>query len=104
MSFGHTEHVKCGKSQHKGPSNIFYEEFQRASPDEGDRVKRRRGQAFVRYSSMATSMGVTIGLGVWLGMKLDEYWSLETPWATITGALLGVTIATYRVIQSLTKL
>jgi F0F1-type ATP synthase assembly protein I len=53
---------------------------------------------------MATSMGVTIGLGVWLGMKLDEHWSLETPWATITGALLGVTIATYRVIQSLTKL
>jgi F0F1-type ATP synthase assembly protein I len=53
---------------------------------------------------MATSMGVTIGLGVWLGMKLDEHWSLETPWATIAGALLGVAVATYRVIQSLTKL
>lgn len=33
----------------------------------------------MRYMGLATQFFVTIGVGLWLGSKLDEYFSFGTP-------------------------
>jgi hypothetical protein len=41
-------------------------------------------------------MAVAIGLGVWIGMKLDEYYHLKRPYLTMVFSLLGVAIGMYQ--------
>lgn len=62
-----------------------------------------KNQSVMRYAGMATQMGVTIGLAVWGGIKLDEYSKNEKPIWTITLSLLGVLLAMYAVIKDLLK-
>jgi hypothetical protein len=57
----------------------------------------------MRYSGMATQMGITIGLGVWGGMKLDEKFSDGGKGFTLTLSLVSVIVAMYMVIKDLIK-
>jgi F0F1-type ATP synthase assembly protein I len=52
---------------------------------------------------MATQMGITIFLGVWGGIKLDDYLQFETPVMTLVGSLLGVVVAVYIVIRDVLR-
>ncbi|MFN4885298.1 MAG: AtpZ/AtpI family protein [Bacteroidota bacterium] len=52
--------------------------------------------SFLKYTSLATQMAVAIGLGVWIGMKLDEYYHLKRPYLTMVFSLLGVAIGMYQ--------
>jgi len=53
---------------------------------------------------MAFQMGATIALGVWGGMKLDEYYPITRfPIFTICLSLLSVFAAMYWVIKDLLK-
>lgn len=55
-----------------------------------------------RYSSMALQMGVTIGIGVWGGMKLDQYFPLgKIPVFTVLLSLVSVFAAMYLAVKDL---
>ncbi len=62
-----------------------------------------RFHAFARYSGIAFQMLAIIGLSTWLGVWLDAHFVAKTPWFTISLMLLGLLVALYQVIRSLTK-
>lgn len=56
------------------------------------------------FSGIAIQMGVTIGLGVFAGIKLDGYFPNKYSAYTIIFSLLGVFISLYAVIKQLQKI
>ncbi|MFT4033831.1 MAG: AtpZ/AtpI family protein [Siphonobacter sp.] len=58
---------------------------------------------YLRYSGMAMQMLVTIGAGVFLGIKLDEWLGTHTPWFTIGCSLFFIAAALISLIRSLPK-
>ncbi len=57
-----------------------------------------------KYAGMAFQMGVTIALGVWGGLKLDEYFGLKKfPAFTLSLSLLSIAGSIYFVIKDLLK-
>jgi hypothetical protein len=52
---------------------------------------------------MATQMAVTIGLGVWGGLKLDEKFPNKAHAWTLTFSLISVIVAMYFAIKDLMK-
>lgn len=48
-------------------------------------------------------MAIIILIGVLGGRKIDEMFANETPWYTMVGSLLGVSLALYYVIKDLFK-
>ncbi len=48
-------------------------------------------------------MGAIIFLGIWGGMKLDEYFNTPRPYVTIVTSLLSVALAIYVVIKDLIR-
>lgn len=61
-----------------------------------------RLQAVMKYSGLAFQMLAIIGGSAWLGTWLDGRMSTG-PWLTIGLLLLGVFLAIFQVIRSLTK-
>jgi F0F1-type ATP synthase assembly protein I len=59
--------------------------------------------SILRYTSLATQMGITIFLGVWGGMKLDQSFQFKTPFMTLICSLLGVVMAVYIVIRDVLR-
>jgi hypothetical protein len=57
----------------------------------------------LKYSSLATQMALTIGLGVWGGRKLDIYFQNEKPMLTLVFSILGLAVSLYVVIRSVSK-
>ena len=61
-----------------------------------------RLQAVMKYSGLAFQMLAIIGGSAWLGYWLDGKFATQ-PWLTIVLLLLGVFVAVFQVIRSLTK-
>jgi len=61
-----------------------------------------RLQAVMKYSGLAFQMLAIIGGSAWLGTWLDGRMS-TSPWLTIGLLLLGVFLAVFQVIRSLTR-
>lgn len=59
-------------------------------------------QGYVKYTGLAFQMMVTIGLGVWGGIKLDE-WLNTRPAFTIVLSLLAVIGSLIQLIRGLPK-
>lgn len=59
--------------------------------------------SMMRYASMGTQMMVIIGLGVFGGVKLDEYLGWKTPVCTLVLSLLSVAAAIYLSIKDFLK-
>lgn len=59
--------------------------------------------SILRYTSMATQMAITIFLGVWGGIKLDQFFQFETPVMTLICSLLGVILAVYIVLRDVLR-
>ncbi|MFT7589518.1 MAG: ATP synthase protein I [Limisphaerales bacterium] len=66
---------------------------------EADSISRK-GNPYLRFSNMGIQMGITIFLGVWGGMKLDEQFGTD-PWLTVLLSLSGVMVAMYLVFRVL---
>lgn len=64
---------------------------------------QKQPNQFVKYSQLGIQMAVTIGLGAWGGMKLDERFKNETPVFTIILSLLGVGAGLYLVLKDFIK-
>ena len=62
-----------------------------------------KANAYARYSGMAVQLGVTIGLGAYLGRSLDQYFGLERPLLTALFGLLATLMALYALIRGLTN-
>lgn len=59
---------------------------------------------YAKYSGLALQMGITIGLGVWGGIKLDEYFGLKKfPAFTIFLPVLAIAASLYFVLKDLLK-
>lgn len=56
------------------------------------------------FSGLAIQMGVTIGLGAFIGIKLDEQFPNEYTVFTIVFSLLGVFISLYTLIKQLQRI
>jgi F0F1-type ATP synthase assembly protein I len=64
---------------------------------------RQKTSSYVQYSSIAFQMLGTIGLGVWGGMKLDQWQGNKTPGWTIGLSLLAIGASLYLFIRGLPK-
>lgn len=58
------------------------------------------GNNYLKYTSMAAEMLVTIGAGALLGHLLDLHFKLATPYCTAAFSLVFVVIAMYRAIRT----
>ena len=47
-------------------------------------------QNYAKYAGLVFQMGLVIGLGVWLGVKLDEYFKNDFPLYTVILSLASV--------------
>ena len=64
--------------------------------------RRRTDNSYAKYSAMGFQMAVIIGLGVFCGIKLDEYLGLKnTPLFTVSFSLLSVFAAIYFAVRDL---
>ncbi len=57
----------------------------------------------MKYGGMGVQMGITIGIGVWLGQKLDAYYSTTKPYFTVALALLFLISVMYSIIREVSK-
>ena len=74
-------------------------------PRQHDPLKKTTEQttSFVQFSGIAFQMLGTIGLGVWAGMKLDEWQHNPRPIWTIVLSLTAIGASLYLFIRQLTK-
>ena len=56
---------------------------------------------YMKYSGMAFQMLIILALGTYLGVKLDEYFQLETPYLAALFAILSLFIAFYITLKDL---
>ncbi|WP_338872017.1 AtpZ/AtpI family protein [Spirosoma sp. SC4-14] len=59
--------------------------------------------SFAQYSGIAFQMLGTIGLGVWVGLKLDEWQQNKRPIWTIVLSLTAIGASLYLFIRQLTR-
>ena len=64
---------------------------------------KKRANQYVKYSGMAIQMAITIGIGTFIGKKLDAHYQLEKPYLTILCALVAVVAAMYLVLKDLIR-
>lgn len=50
-----------------------------AADNSSKNPKEDTNASLMRYMGLATQFFVSIGVGVWLGSKLDQYFSFDTP-------------------------
>jgi len=71
-------------------------------PDAPD-TPAEQASNLAKYSGIAFQMLAIIGLSTWAGVSLDKHYQTATPWYTVGLMLLGLFVALYQVIRSLTK-
>ncbi len=74
------------------------------SPDQSP-LKKKRSQydTWLRYSSLALQILLTITVCGWLGYKLDQYLRLNIPIFMLLFGLLGFGGVMYKVYRSVTR-
>ena len=58
---------------------------------------------YARYSSIGLQMVIIILIGVFGGMKIDEYFNIKFPVFTVILSFLSVVLAIYSVVRDLLK-
>ncbi len=71
--------------------------------DQKDQKQKDRLNSYARFTGIGFQMLVTIGLGVFIGVKLDEKYPNQYSAFTIIFSLLFIGIALYSVIKQVTK-
>ncbi|WP_262895934.1 AtpZ/AtpI family protein [Marivirga aurantiaca] len=61
--------------------------------------KQKQFNNYIKYSGLAFQMLGTIGLFVFIGYKLDEWFDKTTPVNLIIFSLLGIAISLYQIIR-----
>ena len=71
--------------------------------NKNDSDKKNQLKGYAKYSSIALQMLVIILLGVFGGIKLDEWLALKFPVFTVILSILSVILAIYYVTKDLLK-
>lgn len=58
----------------------------------------------LKYAGLGTQLLITIGVGVWLGLKIDAYLQSKQPWGAIICGLGFMGAGLYLFIKSLPKI
>jgi F0F1-type ATP synthase assembly protein I len=66
-----------------------------------EKKKTIKDFSYLKYSNMAFQILGAIGLGTWIGIKLDAYMGNKTPYATAGFALLGTLVGLYAALYDL---
>jgi len=64
-----------------------------------DKEKRPPLESYARYSSLAFQMFAIIGLGIFGGVKLDQWLKIGFPVFTVLFALISVSAAIYTAVK-----
>jgi F0F1-type ATP synthase assembly protein I len=74
-------------------------------PEKPNRLKQttEKTTSFVQFSGIAFQMLGTIGLGVWLGLKIDDWQENQRPIWTIILSLTAIGASLYLFIRQLTN-
>ena len=73
------------------------------APQKTNNQKKNHLNSYAKYSSIAFQMLAIILIGVFGGVKLDEWLALEFPIFTVSLSLLSVILAIYYVVKDLLK-
>ena len=68
-----------------------------------DKEKRPPLESYARYSSLAFQMFAIIGIGIFGGVKLDQWLKIGFPVFTVVLSILSVAAAIYTAIKDLIK-
>lgn len=68
-----------------------------------DKDNNKEPNPFLKYSSIGMQLLFTIGAGLWIGMKLDEYLGNKQPWAAIICSITFMIVGLVMFIRSLPK-
>jgi F0F1-type ATP synthase assembly protein I len=81
------------------------EENRLPESDKRDPLKRatEKTRSFAEYSGIAFQMLGTIGAGVWVGMKIDDWQQTKSPIWTIILSLTAIGASLYLFIRQLTN-
>jgi F0F1-type ATP synthase assembly protein I len=60
---------------------------------------KKKFDDFIRYSGLAFEMAAIMGVGVWLGTKIDNWLNLEFPAFTLGLMILSVIAAIYHAVR-----
>jgi len=60
---------------------------------------KKKFDDFIRYSGLAFEMAAIMGVGVWLGIKIDDWLNLEFPAFTLGLMILSVIAAIYHAVR-----
>lgn len=79
------------------------DQHRRPAPNEPLKNATEKSKSFVQYSGIAFQMLGTIGLGVWVGLKLDEWQQNPRHIWTIVLSLTAIGASLYLFIKQLTR-
>ena len=74
-----------------------------ASAEPSDPKRQKPYNNYLRYSSLAMQMVITIGLGAWLGYTADQYFELKFPAFLLTLVFVAFGGMMYKLYQSINK-
>jgi hypothetical protein len=74
-----------------------------ASAEPSDPKRQKPSNNYLRYSSLAMQMTVTLGLAAWAGYKLDQYFGLKFPAFLLTLVFVVFGGMMYKLYQSINK-
>lgn len=60
---------------------------------------KKKFDDFIRYSGLAFEMMAIMGIGVWIGVKIDRWLELSFPAFTLTLMILSVIAAIYHAVR-----
>ena len=55
---------------------------------------------WLAYSGLGIQMVVTILFCLWIGFKIEDYFSISNPWGQLIGLFFGIFTSIYNVIRS----
>ena len=58
---------------------------------------------WMQYSGIGIQMAATMMMGLWLGGKIGNYFSLPESYSQLSGLFFGVFAAMYNLIKSISK-
>ena len=73
------------------------------SPKEPRKNSLRSSREFIKYSNIAMRMIIIILAGVFAGIKLDEYFKMDTAIFTLVLSLVSVAASMYVIIKEISS-
>ena len=68
-----------------------------------DKEKYKKVNPAMKYGGLGMQMAITIGLGVWLGGKLDVYFGTSKPYFTVALAILFLATVMFSLVREVSS-